>query len=45
VSGRRNAGGGGWSGRRGAPELGDVHGWVVKASGRPVEDGTGGCLR
>jgi hypothetical protein len=44
VSGRRNAGCGGWSGRRGAPELCDVCGWVVRAGGRPVEDGIGGCL-
>jgi hypothetical protein len=45
VSGRRNVGCGGRSGHRGAPGLGDVRGWVVRAGGRPVENGTGGCLR
>jgi hypothetical protein len=33
MSSRRNAGCGGWSGRTGAPGLGDVHGRVVKAGG------------
>jgi hypothetical protein len=32
VSGRRNAGCGGWSGRRGALRLSGVHGWVKKAA-------------
>jgi hypothetical protein len=45
VSGRRNAGCGAQIGRRGAPGLSDVHGLVVMARGRPVENGTGGCLR
>jgi hypothetical protein len=45
VSGRRNTGCVGRSGRRGAPGLSDVHGWVIRAGGWPVENGTGGCLR
>jgi hypothetical protein len=45
VSGQRNAGCGGRSGRRGALGLGDIRGRVVRAGGRPVENGTSGCLR
>jgi hypothetical protein len=45
VSGQRNAKCGGRSGRRGAPGLGDVRGWVVRAGGRPGENDTSGCLR
>jgi hypothetical protein len=45
VSGRRNTGCVGRSGRRGAPGLSDVHGRVIRAGGWPVENGTGGCLR
>jgi hypothetical protein len=45
VSGRRNVGCGGQSGRRRAPGLGDVRGRVVRVGGWPVENGTGGCLQ
>jgi hypothetical protein len=44
VSGRRNAGCGGWSGRTGAPGLGDVRGRVVRAGGTVGGNGTSGCL-
>jgi hypothetical protein len=45
VSGQRNAGCGGWSGRTGAPGLGDVRGRVVRAGGTAGGNGTSGCLR
>jgi hypothetical protein len=45
VSGQRNAGCGGWSGRTGALGLGDVRGRVVRAGGTAGGNGTSGCLR